>query len=184
MIPRPPRSTRTDTLFPYTTLFRSADGTPSWRIIAVTFTNKAAHEMRERIASMLGEDVAPKWVGTFHALASRFLRQAPEVADLKRNFDVLDADDARRVLRRTLKAIGKETDKEILDFLTRAIERMKDSLATPEDAIAAARGEGDPAMLDRLVAVVPGGAVGLIDAAEAYVAYQGDRKSTRLNSSH
>src|SRR3546814_972196 len=50
---------------------------------------------------------------------------------------------------------------------------MKDSLATPEDAIAAARGEGDPAMLDRLVAVVPGGAVGLIDAAEAYVAYQG-----------
>src|SRR3546814_821907 len=39
---------------------RIADGTPSWRIIAVTYTNKAAHEMRERIASMLGEDVAPK----------------------------------------------------------------------------------------------------------------------------
>src|SRR3546814_13690187 len=128
---------------------------------------------------MRGEDVAPKWVGTFHALASRFLRQAPEVSDLKRNFDVLDADDARRVLRRTLKAIGKETDKEILDFLTRAIERMKDSLATPEDAIAAARGEGDPAMLDRLVAVVPGGAVGLIEAAEAYVGYPG-----RLREGH
>lgn len=151
---------------------RIAEGTPSWRIMAVTFTNKAANEMKERIASMLGEEAAPSWVGTFHSLSARLLRQFPEAAGLRRNFDVLDTDDARRVLRRALKAADQDTERERLDWLTTAIERMKDNLTTPEEAAAAAKGMAEPHVIERLKWLVPGGESYLSEAAEAYGLYQ------------
>ncbi|NDA08912.1 MAG: hypothetical protein EBZ18_05830, partial [Alphaproteobacteria bacterium] len=57
-----------------------------WNILAVTFTNKAAREMKERVAAMIGPSVEQVWFGTFHALAARILRSHAECVGLKANF--------------------------------------------------------------------------------------------------
>src|SRR5271165_5150668 len=88
----------------------AVDRVPPHRVLAVTFTNKAAGEMATRIRAALGPDAAPSWLGTFHGLAARQLRAGPEVASLRENFDILDADDSRRILRRVMKALNLSTD--------------------------------------------------------------------------
>ncbi len=76
------------------------------RILAVTFTNKAATEMSIRIRAALDGGPVPSWLGTFHGLAARQLRIEPEVAGLRPGFDILDADDSRRLVKQTLKALN------------------------------------------------------------------------------
>jgi len=72
-------------------------------IMAVTFTNKAAHEMRHRIEHLVGTPLPHSWVGTFHGLAHRFLRQHWREAGLPEAFQVLDADDQLRVIKRIMR---------------------------------------------------------------------------------
>ena len=83
-----------------------ARGIPASRILAVTFTNKAAGEMTERIRRMLAGREVPSWCGTFHGLGARQLRAEPEVAGLRTGFDILDADDSKRLVKRVLKAMA------------------------------------------------------------------------------
>jgi DNA helicase-2/ATP-dependent DNA helicase PcrA len=75
-------------------------------ILAVTFTNKAAGEMRERAQKLLQVSVRPMWIGTFHGIAHRLLRMHWEEAGLPDNFQILDADDQHRILRRLIKEEG------------------------------------------------------------------------------
>ena len=70
-----------------------------WEILAVTFTNKAAREMQERVAAITGRPVEGWWLGTFHALCARILRRHAELVGLKQNFTILDADDQLRLLK-------------------------------------------------------------------------------------
>ena len=67
-------------------------------LLAVTFTNKAAREMRERLEAMIGRAADGVWLGTFHAIASRILRRHAELVGLKSSFTILDTDDQIRLL--------------------------------------------------------------------------------------
>ncbi|MCU7880156.1 MAG: DNA helicase II [Candidatus Thiodiazotropha sp. (ex Lucinoma aequizonata)] len=81
--------------------------TPSpWSVLAVTFTNKAAKEMRQRIETLLGQPLAGMWVGTFHGLAHRLLRAHWNEAGLPQSFQILDTDDQFRLIKRLLKSLN------------------------------------------------------------------------------
>jgi DNA helicase II / ATP-dependent DNA helicase PcrA len=115
------------------------------RILAVTFTNKAAAEMTGRVKLALGETMAPNWAGTFHGLGARQLRIEPEVADLRPGFDILDADDTRRMIKRVMKAMnlhsgedGAAGARDPIKIVCNRISKWKDDLVIPRDAPAAA----------------------------------------------
>jgi DNA helicase-2/ATP-dependent DNA helicase PcrA len=90
-------------------------------ILAVTFTNKAAGEMRSRIETMLATPSAPLWVGTFHGIAHRLLRIHWRDANLQQAFQIMDSDDQLRAIRRLLKALDLDESrwipKEIMWFI-------------------------------------------------------------------
>ena len=117
-------------------------GIAAGRILAVTFTNKAAAEMRERVQAALGPEAAPHWLGTFHGLGARQLRYEPEAARLRHGFDILDADDSKRLVKRSMVALGLGPRRDGEDgaaspkSVTRAIGQLKDALVTPEQALA------------------------------------------------
>jgi len=83
-----------------------AHGVSPLSILAVTFTNKASREMRGRIESMLGMPMGGMWIGTFHSLAHRFLRQHYQEANLPQAFQILDSDDQLRMVKRSLKELA------------------------------------------------------------------------------
>jgi DNA helicase-2/ATP-dependent DNA helicase PcrA len=97
-----------------------------WRCLAVTFTNKAAREMRERISTLVGAPASQIWLGTFHALGARILRKHAQLVGLTSDFTILDADDQLRLLKQILDAEHIDSKKWPPQMVMGAIQRWKD----------------------------------------------------------
>jgi DNA helicase-2/ATP-dependent DNA helicase PcrA len=111
------------------------------QILAVTFTNKAALEMRERLERMIGQSAEGLWLGTFHAIAARLLRRHAEVVGLKPNFTILDTDDQLRLVKQIAAAEGVDDKRWPARALLAAFERWKDRGLTPDKVPPGDRGE-------------------------------------------
>ncbi|MGG5808844.1 ATP-dependent helicase [Falsiroseomonas sp. CW058] len=102
-----------------------------WEVLAVTFTNKAAREMRERVAAILGRPAEGLWLGTFHALCARMLRRHAEVVGLRTNFTILDADDQLRLLKQVMDAASVDLKRWPAQGMMAVVQRWKDRGLTP-----------------------------------------------------
>jgi DNA helicase-2/ATP-dependent DNA helicase PcrA len=103
-----------------------------WQILAVTFTNRAAREMRERVTHLVGPAAEAVWLGTFHALGVRILRRHAEAVGLRSNFTILDADDQLRLLKQLMEADDIDSKKWPAQGLMAVIQRWKDRGLTPD----------------------------------------------------
>ena len=103
-----------------------------WNILAVTFTNKAAREMKERAAAIIGPAVEQVWFGTFHSIAARVLRRHAECVGLKPNFTILDTDDQLRLVKQLLEVAGIDPKRHPPRAILGAISRWKDKALAPD----------------------------------------------------
>ncbi|MCH2478045.1 MAG: UvrD-helicase domain-containing protein, partial [Gammaproteobacteria bacterium] len=100
-------------------------------ILAVTFTNKAANEMKERLSELLRRPIGRMWVGTFHSLAHRLLRTHPVEANLSPTFQILDAQDQFRIVKRLMKENGVDETKFPIKQVQWFINKQKDEGILP-----------------------------------------------------
>ncbi len=110
----------------------ATDTAKPWNILAVTFTNKAAREMKIRVANMVGPMAEQVWLGTFHSLATRMLRRHADLVGLRPDFTILDVDDQTRLLKQLLEAKDLDVKRWPARMLAGAISRWKDRGLTPE----------------------------------------------------
>ena len=103
-------------------------------ILCVTFTNKAAREMRERVGHLIGPAVeGMPWLGTFHAIAAKMLRRHAELAGLQSNYTIIDTDDQMRLLKQLIQAEGLDDKRWPPKLLASCIDRWKNRGLGPED---------------------------------------------------
>jgi DNA helicase II / ATP-dependent DNA helicase PcrA len=133
----------------------AARGVGVGQILAITFTNKAAAEMRERVVRLVGNRARAMWVSTFHSTCVRILRnQASLIEGLNSNFSIYDADDSRRLLQMIGRDMGLDIKRYSPRLLANAISNLKNELIDPHQAVADLSDASDE--LTRTVASVYG----------------------------
>ena len=111
------------------------DAAKPWEILAITFTNKAAGELKERLEKMLGESARDIWASTFHASCVRILRRNSDYLGYTSNFTIYDTDDSKRVIKDCLKQLGLSDGILNPKSIMSAISSAKDMLIPPDEYI-------------------------------------------------
>ena len=106
---------------------------PPWAVLAITFTNKAANEIKERLAALLGEQAEEIWAGTFHSICMRILRRYGDRVGYAPGFTIYDTDDCKKVVAECLKQQNIDEKQLPIKQVLNAVSRAKDQLQTPED---------------------------------------------------
>ena len=108
-------------------------GVPAWKILAITFTNKAAKEMAERVQALTGEAGSEAWISTFHACCARILRRDIEKLGYKRQFAIYDEDDRMSVIKAVLKELNLGDKEYPPKAVKAAISDAKNRMLSPEE---------------------------------------------------
>ncbi len=139
------RSCAAGTAQPEDALLRllAVDPCPAWRILAITFTNKAAGELKERLVRMLGEEGEEVAASTFHSFCARLLRREGENLGYSRHFTIYDTDDSRRLMKTCMKELNIDEKTMGHKAILGEISRAKDELLSPEEYAAAHAGGSD-----------------------------------------
>ena len=106
-----------------------------WSIIAITFTNKAANELKERLARMIGQESSDIWAMTFHSACCRILRREIDRLGYSRSFTIYDSADSERIMKDILKDMGLDDKTFPPKLVLNAISREKDKLVTPDELL-------------------------------------------------
>ena len=128
-----------------------------WSIIAITFTNKAANELKDRLANMLGEEARDVWAMTFHSACCRILRRDIERLGYTRSFTIYDSSDSERIMKDIIRDMGLDDKTFPPRYVLSVISREKDQMSTPEEMLERAESAND---------------LRLIHVAKAYRTYQ------------
>lgn len=126
------------TVYPQIADVLSVEAPKPWQILAITFTNKAANELKERLAVMLGEDSVDLWASTFHSACVRILRRNADKLGFTNRFTIYDTDDSRRVMKECQRLLDIEDRFLPHKMILSEISRAKDALVTPEEFLKSA----------------------------------------------
>jgi DNA helicase II / ATP-dependent DNA helicase PcrA len=110
-------------------------GISPFEILALTFTNKAANEMKQRISKLVGSTAGNIWMGTFHSIFARILRVEAQHIGFDRNFTIYDDDDSDRLIETTMKDLGFSTDNPKPRTISGYIKGLKNKLILPDDFV-------------------------------------------------
>lgn len=119
------------------------NGVRPWNILTITFTNKAADELKNRLVAKLGTEAADVFASTFHSMCVRILRRDGEKIGIPKSFTIYDADDSLRVVKKCLKAINLDEKQFAPRPIAGAISHAKESLEQPKELAANAEKTGD-----------------------------------------
>ena len=133
------------------------DPAPPWNIIAITFTNKAANELKERLSTLLGEGAEGVWAMTFHSACCRILRRDIELLGYSKRFTIYDTADSERIMKDIIKEMGLDDKTFPAKVVLSVISKEKDNLVSPQRLLSRAEAMGD---------------LRLIHIARAYQTYQ------------
>ena len=114
-----------------------------WEVLAITFTNKAANELKERLERMLGEDARDVWAATFHSACVRILRRDIDKLGFSRDFTIYDTDDSKRVIKAILKDLALDEKTFPVREILSVISTAKDEMLTPSEFTKTAQSNGD-----------------------------------------
>ena len=114
-----------------------------WEVLAITFTNKAAGELKERLQRMLGEEALDVWAATFHSACVRILRRDIDKLGFDRNFTIYDTDDSKRVIKDVLKEMGLEEKSFPPREILAVISNAKDEMTSPREFLEYWQNQGD-----------------------------------------
>ncbi len=118
-----------------------------WSVIAITFTNKAANEMKDRLEQILGPAAQDIWAMTFHSACCRILRREAESIGYTRSFTIYDAADSERIMKEIIKDMGLDDKTFPAKYVLNVISREKDKMITPVQLLESAEDSGDIRML-------------------------------------